>query len=166
MKIYVTDIEGNNLYQHITKFHCAFVQDAETGEVWGYRPHQLSEYCDKLSEADVVVFHNGVDFDLPALKKLNKTLNVKGVFDTLVLSRMLEPDRIQGHSLDSWGKALGNEKGDFGKQENAWEVFTEEMYEYCRQDVNVTTMLYKHLCELAGFDWTNPPYSVITFEEF
>lgn len=166
MKIYVTDIEGNNLYLHITKFHCAWIIDAITGEKWGYRPDQLSEYCEKLGEADVVVGHNIVDFDCPALKKLNGVLNTKTVFDTLVLSRMLEPDRKAGHSLDSWGKALGCFKGDFGKQENAWEVFTEEMYEYCEQDVAVTLMLYKHLCELAGFDYTNPPCSEITWEEF
>ncbi|MGL5015097.1 MAG: hypothetical protein ACRC6V_12550, partial [Bacteroidales bacterium] len=86
--------------------------------------------------------------------------------DTLVLSRMLEPDRIQGHSLDSWGKSLGCHKGDFGKQENAWEVFTEEMYEYCEQDVAVTLKLYEHLCGLAGFDPRNPPVTNIKWSTF
>ncbi|MGL5385304.1 MAG: DNA polymerase III [Serratia sp. (in: enterobacteria)] len=162
----MTDIEGNNLYQHITLFHCAWVIDYLTKERWGYRPDQLEEYCQKLAEADVVVGHNIVDFDMPALKKLNSVLNTKAVFDTLVLSRMLEPDRIQGHSLDSWGKALGCHKGDFGKQDNAWEVFTEEMYEYCEQDVVVTMMLYEHLCNLANFDPTKPPVSELTWEEF
>ncbi|MGL5016462.1 MAG: hypothetical protein ACRC6V_19620 [Bacteroidales bacterium] len=166
MKIYVTDIEGNNLYQHITKFHCAWVIDVVTGNRWGYRPEQLSEYCDKLAEADVVVGHNIVDFDCPALKKLNGKLTTKAVFDTLVISRMLEPDRIQGHSLDSWGKSLGCHKGDFGKQENAWEVFTEEMYEYCEQDVAVTLKLYKHLCEQAGFDPHNPPCINFNWSEY
>lgn len=166
MKIYVTDIEGNNLYLKITLFHCAWIIDVITKERWGFRPDQLAEYCEKLGEADVVVGHNIVDFDCPALKKLNGVLETKAVFDTLVLSRMLEPDRIQGHSLDSWGKALGCFKGDFGKQENAWAVFTEEMYDYCEQDVQVTLLLYLHLCEKAGFDPFNPPMAKLTWEEF
>lgn len=166
MKIYVTDIEANNLYQNVTLFHCAFIQDAITGEEWGFRPHQLSEYCDMLSEADVVVFHNGVDYDGPALAKLNGVLSTKAVFDTIVLSRALEPDRIQGHGLKPWGKALGILKGEYGEQEDAWDVFTEDMYEYCRQDVQVTTTLYKHLCELADFDYTNPPKLALLWDEF
>lgn len=162
-KLFITDIETNNLYQHVDKFHCAWIIDAISKEKWGFRPHQLKEYCDALSEADVVIGHNIVDFDLPTLKKLNGSLTIKSVFDTLVLSRMLEPDRIQGHSLDSWGQALGVLKGDFGKQENAWEVFTEDMYTYCEQDVEVTLRLFNHLSELAGFDPTDPPSSVIHF---
>lgn len=165
-KIYVTDIEANGLYLKATKFHCSFIIDAISGEVWGYRPHQLQEYIDKLAEADAIVGHNVCDFDCPALAKLNGALETKGVFDTLVLSRMLEPDRIQGHSLKSWGVALGLLKGEFGEEEEAWEEFSEEMYEYCEQDVRVTLKLYKHLCDLAGFDWADPPSLKLTWEEF
>ncbi|UIW10532.1 DNA polymerase [Aeromonas phage BUCT695] len=163
MKIYVTDIEGNNLYEHITLFHCAWIIDALTGERWGFRPHQLAEYIAKLGEADILVGHNLIDFDLPALKKLHGFFPSVKVFDTLVLSRMLEPDRIQGHSLKQWGISLGILKGDYGEQENAWEEFTEPMFVYCEQDVEVTLVLFKHLCKLAGFDYTNPPASKLEF---
>lgn len=166
MKIYVTDIEGNNLYQKITLFHCAWIIDYISGERWGFRPHQLSEYCEKLSEADVVVGHNIVDFDCPALAKLNGVLETKHVFDTIVLSRALEPDRWQGHGLKPWGKALGILKGEYGEQEEAWDVFSEDMYDYCEQDVVVTVALYKHLCELADFDPANPPKLKILWDEF
>lgn len=166
MKIYVTDIEANNLYQKVDLFHCAWVQDAITGEEWGFRPHQLSEYCEFLSEADVVVLHNGIDYDCPALAKLNGVLQTKAVFDTIVLSRALEPDRIQGHGLKPWGKALGILKGEYGEQEEAWDVFSEDMYDYCRQDVAVTTALYKHLCEKADFDYMNPPKLALDWDEF
>ncbi|MGL5014192.1 MAG: hypothetical protein ACRC6V_07880 [Bacteroidales bacterium] len=166
MKLYVTDIEGDNLYQKITKFHCAWVIDVITGERWGYRPHQLAEYCEKLSEADVIIGHNIIDFDCPALAKLNKVLVTKHVFDTIVLSRALEPDRIQGHGLKPWGKSLGILKGEYGEQEDAWDVFTEDMYDYCEQDVLVTLSLYKHLCALADFDYTNPPKLALLWDEF
>lgn len=168
LKIYITDIEGNNLYDKITLFHCAWIIDVITGEKWGFRPHQLSEYCEKLSEADVIVGHNIIDFDCPALKKLNGLLSTKTVFDTIVLSRMIEPDRLVGHSLRAWGKALGILKGEYGQDEgeNAWDTFSEEMYEYCEQDVVVTLALYLHLCGFVGFDPHNPPSINLAWDEF
>lgn len=165
VKIYVTDIEGDNLYQHITKFHCAWIVSYPDGERWGFRPHQLADYCDKLAEADVVVFHNGIDFDCPALKKLNGVLETKHVFDTIVLSRTIFPDR-KFHGLKPWGKYLGILKGEYGEEEDAWEVFTEEMYEYCEQDVAVTVALYEYLCKDAGFDPLNPPKLKMTWDDF
>ena len=165
-RIAITDIEGNNLYQNITKFWCAFIYDVTEDKMLGFRPHQLAEYCEKLSEYDVVVLHNGVDFDCPALKKLNKTLETKAVFDTIVLSRTLHPDRLQGHGLKPWGKSLGILKGDYGEEEDAWDAFTEEMYTYCENDVLVTYHLYLHLCEAAGFDPLNPPRLALNWDEF
>lgn len=166
MRIAVTDIEANNLYLDVDLFHCAFIYDVTEKKMLGFRPHQLKEYCQALSEYDVVVGHNVIDYDCAALKKLNGELVTKGVFDTLVLSRILEPDRIQGHSLDSWGRALGCHKGDYGKQDNAWETFTEAMYEYCEQDVLVTFKLYCHLCQRAGFDYLNPPSINFDWSEY
>lgn len=164
MRIFVSDIESNGLWDTVDKFHCAFVHEYGTDNWWGFRPHQLKEYLDKLEEADVVVFHNGIDYDLPVLSdKFGVQFRSPPVFDTIVLSRMLDPDRPAGHSLDSWGEELGEHKGTYGKQENAWERFTEEMFKYCEQDVRVTTKLYERLCHDAGFDPTNPPNSSIIF---
>lgn len=165
MKIFVTDIEANNLYQKVTKFHCAWVINPITGEEVGFRPDQFDEYIKYLSEADVIVGHNVVDFDIAALIKLGGDLRPKAVFDTLVLSRMLDPDRPQGHGLKAWGKFLGILKGEYGEEEDAWDVFSEAMYEYCQQDVRVTVELYKFLCGMAAFDWKNPPISRIDFSE-
>lgn len=163
LKIGVTDIETDNLYQNVTTFHCAWIIDAITGQRKGYRPHEFEEYVRDLEDCDVVVFHNGIDYDAPTIKKLLGKLKCPKIFDTLVLSRMLEPDRLQGHSLKAWGIALGLLKGDYGEQENAWDVFTEDMFTYCERDVEVTVKLYKHLCDLAGFDWRNPPASLLEF---
>lgn len=160
MKILVTDIETNGLYFQVNKFWCAWIHDPVSGWKMGFRPHQLKEYCDILASADVIVGHNIVDYDIPALQKLNPGFRVKRCFDTLVLSRMLEPDRIQGHSLKQWGLSLGLLKGTYGEEnEEAWDRFSEDMFDYCEQDVEVTVMLYKHLCEKAGFDYANPPAS-------
>lgn len=165
-RVAITDIEANNLYMKVDLFHCAFIYDVNESKMMGFRPHQLSEYCEKLSEYDVIVGHNLIDYDCPALKKLNGILDTKEVFDTIVLSRILEPDRLVGHSLKAWGKALGILKGEYGEQEDAWDVFSEDMFEYCEQDVAVTFELYKHLCKLADFDYLDPPSIKLNWDEF
>lgn len=163
MRIAITDIETNGLYDEVSKFWCAWIVEAITGERKGYRPDQFSEYITDLSSYDLVVGHNIIDYDCPVIKKLGPKFDCPPVFDTLVLSRMLEPDRIQGHSLKSWGVSLGLLKGDYGDNEDAWDAFTEDMYTYCERDVDVTCLLYKTLCEKAGFDYTNPPKSMLIF---
>lgn len=167
MRIGVTDIEGNGLYEDIDTFHCAWIIDAVSGERKGYRPHQFIEYCEDLSTYDVAVLQNGIDFDFAALTKLNPKFKAPPIFDTLVLSRMVEPDRFS-HGLKSWGKQLGLEKINYGADsdedaEEQWEKFDEPMFVYCERDVEVTLALYKHLCGIAGFDYLNPPSSMFEY---
>lgn len=162
-KIAITDIETNNLYDLVSVFHCAWIYDPVNNFKKGYRPNQFEEYITDLEGYDLLVGHNVIDYDCAALKKLFPSFKSPPVFDTLVLSRMLEPDRPQGHSLRAWGESLGLSKGDYGEEEDAWDVFTEPMFTYCERDVDVTTVLYKHLCEKAGFDYLNPPHSELTF---
>lgn len=173
-KIYTFDIEANALYDNVTIIWCIWIFNAITGEKWGFGPHQLKDALKKLSEADVLVGHNIIDYDLCALAKIfpDDIQYDFNVLDTLSLSRYLKPDRIgdspnypptdprygpSGHGLKQWGVFLGELKGDYGDQEDAWDVYREDMFVYCEQDVNVTTKLYKYLCEIAGFDYTNPP---------
>ena len=49
------------------------------------------------------------------------------------------------HSLKAWGYRLGEYKGDYGEQEGAWQTYSPEMLDYCKQDVQVTVALYKRL---------------------
>lgn len=167
MRIFISDIETNGFYEDVSMFHCAWIHDVASGKSKGFRPDQFKEYLATLEKADVVVYHNGIDYDLPVLAKLSGiTLNFK-VFDTIVLSRMLDPDKKGGHSLKAWGYRLGVLKGEFGNKddvEETWEKFTEDMFEYCAQDVVVTTALYMHLCKEAGFDPLNPPANQIMFK--
>jgi DNA polymerase I-like protein with 3'-5' exonuclease and polymerase domains len=53
------------------------------------------------------------------------------------------PKKLYGsHSLEAWGNRLGNYKGDYT---GGWEVFTQEMLDYCIQDVHVTHTLLDKL---------------------
>lgn len=86
--------------------------------------------------------HNIIGYDLPALWKTNGAWDtVPLVLDTLVLSRALWPERPWGHSLRAWGEHLGEPKGDF----TDFEEYSDEMLNYCEQDVMVNYKILKAL---------------------
>jgi hypothetical protein len=47
------------------------------------------------------------------------------------------------HSLEAYGYRLGEYKGEFGKTTD-WQDWSQEMQDYCVQDVHVTTKLCEH----------------------
>lgn len=159
-KISFFDIESNGLLDQLDTIHSLVIIDDE-----GMHSHHGSSIADslsRLSASDVIVGHNIICFDLPALKKVyGFTLpdHVK-IIDTLVISRLIftdmrlqddtveMPEKLKGrHSLASWGYRLGEKKGDFGEDTN-WETWSPEMQKYCEQDVNVTKKLYEYLLSL------------------
>jgi DNA polymerase I-like protein with 3'-5' exonuclease and polymerase domains len=94
--------------------------------------------------------HNLIGYDLPVLKRLwGVSVAPERIVDTLVLSRLFDPSRQGGHSLRSWGETLGFPKGDH----NDWSRLSQEMIDYCIQDVAVTEAVHKRLTiDMAEFD--------------
>lgn len=165
-KYIVSDIETNGLLNNVTHFWCAWIYDGVTKEFKGYT--NLSKYVDALEyyggKQYNLVFHNGIKYDIPALKKLiGRDFSFDPthlVLDTLVIGRLVWsniqdtdlglvksgrlPKALYGsHSLKAYGYRLGELKGTYGEQEEAWDRFSDEMYTYCKQDVNVTRLLYE-----------------------
>jgi DNA polymerase I-like protein with 3'-5' exonuclease and polymerase domains len=110
-----------------------------------------------LQNADQIIGHNIQSFDIPALQKLYPTFkpDPAKIVDTLLMCRLLHADQrerdfqikdlpkelVGSQSLKAWGIRLGNAKGeapDFTKD-------TEQLREYCKQDVRVTAALHQHL---------------------
>lgn len=73
--------------------------------------------------------------------------------DTLILSRLLNPSIDGGHSLKAWGKRLKNAKVDF-EVEDFDAGWTQEMQDYCIQDVELTADLHVHLEKEFSY-WDN-----------
>jgi DNA polymerase I-like protein with 3'-5' exonuclease and polymerase domains len=137
MKI-VLDIETNSKHNNI--WMCV-TRDIETDEVKVWK--QASGLQKYLEVCDLIIMHNGINFDAPLLRKnWNVTMKLSQVYDTLVASRLLNPSLEDGHSLNAWGKRLGYAKGDFSDWDGG---ATPEMEEYCIQDTLVTAKLYNHL---------------------
>lgn len=134
----VLDIETNSTHD---KIWMCVTRNIETDEVIVWKVASgLQKY---LEVCDLIIMHNGINFDAPVLRKnWNVTMKLSQVYDTLVASRLLNPSLEDGHSLDAWGKRLGYAKGDFSDWDGG---ATPEMEEYCIQDTLVTAKLYSHL---------------------
>ena len=150
----VLDIETNLAHD---KIHLVVTKDIDTGEVrkWTVASN-LPEF---LKAASLIVMHNGISFDAPVLNRLWKTkIRLSQVYDTLIVSRLLDPSRENGHALEAWGRTLGFHKIDYTavwqwmmdrKEEYKGECFDSPidnlLSDYCIRDVEVTCKLYHHL---------------------
>jgi DNA polymerase I-like protein with 3'-5' exonuclease and polymerase domains len=167
MRQLVFDIETDGLYNDVSRIHSLVLQDANTKEVYSctdsskqYMP--VKEGLNLLSEADCIIGHNIINFDIPVIKKLFPSWGCSGVpYDTLLMARLYKPDirsddleniskgrvfpkqLIGKHSLEAWGWRVGVNKGEYSKKEDAWSSWSEEMQRYCERDVHVTDVLFK-----------------------
>ena len=144
MKITAMDIETDSL--DATRIWVVAAKDVDSGIVEVFKNLDTDEaeaarfkaYC---SLYDRYVFHNGIGFDVPVINRiLGYTIDPKDVIDTLIVSRLVRYIMSGGHSLNAWGKRLGLHKGDFKDFEGG---LTQEMIDYCINDVVVTVRLYK-----------------------
>lgn len=156
----IADIETDGFLEHLTKIHCIAVMNADdSSQRWVYSPDNIDQGVQHLSTASELIMHNGIAFDIPAIQKIYPQFSVDKmtVTDTLVLSRLIRPDlknedfltelpkKLHGsHSLKAWGQRLGVLKGDFGSDTD-WSEWSQEMQDYCEQDVTVTHSLWQHL---------------------
>ena len=184
----VFDIEASNLLNNDSidytaspyklkdsfKIWCIVTKDIDTKEVRVFNQDEiLSEFVQYYKQASVIISHNGINYDMLVLKlfaDLDYSIepdivagkNVE-IIDTMILSKVLNPDRLGGHSLDSWGKRLNNNKIDYrqklielgamqGNEPKGHEFsfFHPEMLVYCQQDVNLTEAVYFELLKEKG----------------
>lgn len=102
-------------------------------------PKAFAKFAPKVSKW---IAHNGTGFDCKVVENLwGYKIPLSKQVDTLVLSRLFNPMRKGGHSLKSWGIRLDEYKGEF----NDWSQYSEEMKQYCKQDVKVTELVYQEL---------------------
>ena len=156
--IETTAIDNFRTLQGLERIHCLVIRQGDRVDT--YHGDSLEEGLRCLRIADIIVGHNVLGFDIPAIQKLYPDWKPEGlVRDTLLLARLKYPDQknldfsrpgvelprnlIGSHSLAAWGHRLGVHKGDYGSKENAWDQFTDEMLDYCIQDTLVTQRLFQ-----------------------
>ena len=160
----VFDLETDGLYDDVTRIHCLVIYDSDTDQTLVYNDEGDQEPIVRgvqlLQEADIICGHNVIGYDLPVLQKIYPWFEPTAlVVDTLLLSRLyhtdmlgvdqkhtwanMPPQMYGRHSLESYGYRLGEYKGSFGKDTD-WQEWSQEMQDYCVQDVKVTTKLCDH----------------------
>ena len=175
----IFDLETNGLLHDATQIHCVVLHYLDTNETFSFNDESpgkgLSEPVVRavqyLEIADCIIGHNVLGFDIPIINSIYPFFNPTGnIIDTLLLSRLYHPNLLDidkkhawkhmplqlygRHSLESYGYRLGEYKGNFGKNTD-WKNWSQEMEDYCAQDVTVTTKLWKHfLPYLNGSKWS------------
>lgn len=169
----VADIEANGLLHDATNIWCVVFKDIKTKEVFRFHHGQPNweDECKKFMDTcSTLIMHNGIGYDFPLLRKLwNYDFKGKRV-DTLLISRLHNPDRLvpRGmtgksgpHSVEAWGYRLGR-----GKPEHEdWTQFSPEMLHRCTEDVEIQYLIMHELHkEGKGNNWRDA-YS-LTFKLF
>ena len=144
MKV-ICDIEANGLTPD--KIWCCVCKDVDTGDVTIFRDGDADKAKEFFNQCEKVIGHNIIGYDAIWLNKLWKVgLKLDKIIDTLVLSRLANSFRA-GHSLRDWGEKLGVYKD----HHDDWSQWSQEMEDYCVQDVEVTEAVYNQLKkELRG----------------
>ena len=146
----VFDIETDDL--KATEIHCIVAIDEDDKQYsFDIIDGNIEEGIQFLSTADKLIGHNIIGFDIPVIKKLHDVdlWHKDKVLDTLVLSRLLNPVREKGHSLEVWGNKLGVSKATPPED---FTTYTKETLKYCVQDVVLNKVLFEQLKkESTGF---------------
>jgi len=170
----ILDLESNGLLNNASRIHCAVLHWCDDDITESYNDEKYSDKAKELpmgsrsittavttiETADVVIGHNIIGFDLPLIKRLYPFFTYPPIIvDTLILSRLYHPNLLDidkkhewknmptklygSHSLEAYGYRLGEYKGDYGKTSD-WSEWSQDMEDYCKQDVIVTKKLCEH----------------------
>ena len=177
----VLDIETNNHLENMIDFNQQPLKLKKEANLWCIVITNLDnlnqslvytlQECNRnniqqaLKDVELVIGHNIVGFDLPALQLFgvidytigylgqSHTLFGKPVDfkDTLVISQLLNPDRYGGHSLANLSKYNEQSK----TEHEDFSEFSLEMVEYCINDTRSNAQVYFDLIkEMGSWDYS------------
>lgn len=167
------------------RIHSVVLEDLDTGVIYSAHDHAdiwknpaeeagivvtipVEKAVRLLMEADELIGHNIIKFDIPAIQLVFPWFKPKGkITDTLVLSRLIFSNLgdwdakmsrkgkfpgklIASHGLEAWGMRLGEWKGDYSKDMkeqglDPWAYWNPAMQTYCEQDIAVTRALLQRI---------------------
>lgn len=176
MTTFIGDLEGNGLKFEITNIWCIVNYDREADlyhisvpgrwlkrkELQEVVPENTILYKNHvhhlmvMMQVDSLVYHNGINFDRMALRKLYPWWDCKQMEDTFVLSSLFNPDRpipkgSKGpHSIDAWARRFKM----FKPYHDDWTKFSPDMLHRCIEDVKIGCKTWDALTEERNkWDW-------------
>jgi len=144
-QILIADLETDSLRP--STIHMVGLLSYTTDEFFDYHGEEgVAEGLMRMAEADMLIFYNGVGYDLPVIERLTEGL-IKipktKIIETLDLSRRYAS--LPNHKLKQWGEIFDFPKGDH-KDFSKW---TPEMGVYCERDCRLTKKVFDLLNEMA-----------------
>lgn len=134
----VFDIETDGLLDEMTKIHVVSWMDSQ-GNV--QHTHDYEAMRIFFENAPVLIGHNIIRFDIPAVEKLLGIKVKAELIDTLALSWYLNHDRMR-HGLEGYGEDYGVPKPVI----KDWDSLTPEEYAHrCNEDVKINSRLWRDL---------------------
>jgi hypothetical protein len=134
----VFDIETNGLLDVLDKIHVLSYMGTD-GQV-----HYMHDYDHMrifFETVDVLVGHNIIRFDIPAVEKVLGIKVKARLVDTLALSWYLNHERVK-HGLEGYGEDYGVPKPVI----KDWDSLTPEDYAHrCNEDVKINSRLWRDL---------------------
>lgn len=162
--IVTLDIEGDNLRPDAKRVWCACAIENESKGKYDtihrfydgepvtekqliiYRDYPLNSLPTFLSHCDEICMHNGIDYDRWLINRvMNFLIPLEKITDTLVLSKLLDPQR-KGNSVEAWAERLGGKK----VEHEDWSKFTPEMLWRCEMDVILQRDILRELIKEAA----------------
>ena len=134
----VYDIETDGLLDELTKIHVlSYSDDGKTV----HHTHDYDEMREFFATRKVLVGHNHVRFDIPAVEKVLGIKVKARLIDTLALSWYLHHDRMK-HGLEGYGEDYGVPKPVI----KDWNTLTPQEYAHrCDEDVKINNRLWRDL---------------------
>lgn len=145
-KWYVFDLESNGLYDDVTEIFCIVLYDVVRKQTLTYGPDSIDDALALIADADCLIGHNIIFYDIPVIKKLFPSVLSKQqqILDTLICTRLIWPkeklydlDSDEYHkvppglrgsaSLKAWGYRLSDYKIDF----KDFSEYSQQMLDYC-----------------------------------
>lgn len=167
MRVILYDLETNGFLDEMDRIHLLVAKvlgEDDVVRVYSDDPAfathgTVREGWELLASGDLLVAHNGLNFDIHALAKCGMKVDYEKHLDTMVAARLLDPER-RDNSLEGWGETLKCLKG---KYSGDFKVLDREMYEYAIQDVVVLEKLYRHL-EASFAKWRDKGVPALAIE--
>jgi len=168
MKKLVFDVESNGFVNDATNVWCISTYDIikKTSITFSDNDDDspsLAEGLKYLSDADELIGHNIIMYDMPLLSKIFNFKTEARLIDTFLMSQLLNFNRRLGrykgrHGLEMWGEHFGVLK----PSQSQWLRFEPAMLNRCEQDVLINVRVFHAL--LKEFKDSGIPKEVLNRE--
>ena len=141
-----------------TKVWLVVCKDIDTGQLYVFRRlsddvEEIERFKEFVKGVELFIGHNLIEYDCPVLHNIiGVSIGISRCLDTLILSRLINYSRPEGHSIEAYGEEFRLSKGKF----TDFSKYSQEMEDYCVRDVEICHLVYlKYRKCIDDPDWAD-----------